>query len=367
MRKEKILFIDRDGTIIREPANDFQVDSLEKFAFVPGAIGALRRLAEETDYRLVLVSNQDGLGTSAFPEEAFQPLQNLMLRTLAGENVVFDEVLIDRSFPEENSPFRKPRTGMVEKYLNKWLDRENSYVIGDRVTDMQLATNMDIRGIYLGSAYTGPEPVALSCATWQEALAFLTAGSRRSQAVRKSTETSVEVEVDLNGTGKADVHTGLFFFDHMLEQIARHGGVNLTVRAAGDLQVDEHHTIEDTGLVFGECFRSALGSKKGIERYGFALPMDEARAEVLLDLGGRACLCWEVSLQREYVGDFPTEMARHFFDSFCQACKCNLHVRASGENAHHILEGVFKAFARSLKQAVRQSGGELPSSKGMFD
>lgn len=361
------MFIDRDGTIIREPESDFQVDSPEKFAFVPGVIGALRRLAEETDYRFVLVSNQDGLGTPAFPEEKFRPLQELMLRTLAGENVVFDEVLIDRSFPEENSPFRKPRTGMVEKYLNKGLDRENSYVIGDRLTDMQLAANMGIRGIYLGSDNPGQEAIAYACTTWLEALAFLTAGSRRSRAVRKSAETSVEAEVDLNGTGKAEIRTGLFFFDHMLEQIARHGGVDLKIRTEGDLQVDEHHTIEDTGMVLGECFRSALGGKKGVERYGFTLPMDEARAEVLLDLGGRACLCWEVEWRREYVGDFPTEMARHFFASFCRTCGCNLHIRATGENTHHVLEGIFKAFARSLKQAIRQSGGEIPSSKGMFD
>lgn len=362
---KKILFIDRDGTIIQEPPVDFQVDSLAKLEFVPGVIGALRRVVEETDYRLVMVSNQDGLGTPSFPMENFLPPQELMLKTLAGEGIVFDEVLIDESFPEENSPRRKPRTGMVEKYLNEYLDYENSYVIGDRVTDMQLAANMGIRGIFLGDAATEDLPVALSSSSWGEIAAFLKSGSRKAKIFRKTSETSILVELDLNGSGRPDIHTGLAFFDHMLEQIARHGGVDLTIKADGDLEVDEHHTIEDTGIVLGECFAEALGRKKGIERYGFVLPMDEAKAKVLLDFGGRACLVWQVELCREYVGDFPTEMTKHFFDSFCQSCKCNLHVTASGENTHHVIEGIFKAFARAIKAAIRQTGMGIPSSKGV--
>lgn len=362
---KKILFIDRDGTIIQEPPVDFQVDSLAKLEFVPGVIGALRRITEETDYRLVMVSNQDGLGTPAFPMEDFLPPHELMLKTLAGEGITFDEILIDESFPEDHSLRRKPRTGMVEKYLNEYLDYENSYVIGDRLTDMQLAANMGIRGIFLGDTPAGDLPVALNSFSWGEIATFLKSGSRRAKIVRETSETSVLVDLNLNGSGHPDIHTGLAFFDHMLEQIARHGGVDLTIKASGDLEVDEHHTIEDTGIVLGECFAEALGRKKGIERYGFALPMDEAKAEVLLDFGGRACLEWHVELSREYVGDFPTEMTKHFFDSFCQSCKCNLHVTASGENTHHVIEGVFKAFARAMKAAVRQTGIGIPSSKGV--
>lgn len=362
---KKILFIDRDGTIIQEPPVDFQVDSLSKFEFVPGVIGALRRIVEETDYRLVMVSNQDGLGTPAFPMEDFLPPQELMLKTLAGEGIVFDEILIDESFPEDHSPRRKPRTGMVEKYLNEYLDYDHSYVIGDRLTDMQLAANMGIRGIFLGDSFPEGLPVALNSSSWGEIATFLKSGSRKAKICRKTSETSVLVELDLNGGGRPDIHTGIAFFDHMLEQIARHGGVDLTVKVSGDLEVDEHHTIEDTGIVLGECFAEALGRKKGIERYGFALPMDETRAEVLLDFGGRACLVWQVELCREYVGDFPTEMTKHFFDSFCQSCKCNLHVTASGENTHHLIEGIFKAFARAIKAAIRQTGTGIPSSKGV--
>lgn len=362
---KKILFIDRDGTIIKEPPVDFQVDSLEKLEFVPGVIGALRRIVSETDYRLVMVSNQDGLGTPSFPMADFLPPQQLMLKTLAGEGIVFDEILIDESFPEDNSFRRKPRTGMVDKYLNEYLDYNNSYVIGDRLTDMQLAANMGIRGIFLGENPGDELPITLNTFSWDEIAAYLKAGSRKVAICRKTSETSVKVELDLNGEGRARIKTGLAFFDHMLEQIARHGGVDLAIEVAGDLQVDEHHTIEDTGIVLGECFAEALGCKKGIERYGFALPMDEAKAEVLLDFGGRVCLEWNVSLEREYVGDFPTEMTKHFFASFCQGCKCNLHVTASGENTHHVVEAVFKAFARAVKAAVRQTGTGIPSSKGI--
>lgn len=361
---KKILFIDRDGTILREPPVDFQIDRLEKTEFIPGVISALKMLTEETDYRLVMVSNQDGLGTDSFPMADFLPPHEWMLKTLKGEGVVFDEILIDDSFPEENSPCRKPRTGMVEKYLNEYLDREHSFVIGDRMTDMQLAKNMGIRGIFLGRQPDPELPIAYCSESWAKIAAYLKSGSRQVELRRKTAETEVTVNLDLNGTGKSDIRTGLAFFDHMLDQISRHGGVDLSIRVSGDLEVDEHHTIEDTGIVLGECFATALGSKKGIERYGFALPMDEAKAEVLLDFGGRSYLQWEVPLRREYVGDFPTEMARHFFQAFCQGSKCNLHVLASGENTHHTLEAVFKAFARSLRQAVRQTGTGIPSSKG---
>lgn len=362
---KKILFIDRDGTIIKELPVDFQVDSLEKLEFVPGVIGALRRITTETDFRLVMVSNQDGLGTPSFPMEDFLPPQQFMLKTLSGEGIVFDEILIDESFPEENSPRRKPRTGMVEKYLNEYLDYENSYVIGDRLTDMQLAANMGIRGVFLGENPGGELPVVLSSVSWDEIATFLKSGSRKAKICRKTSETSVLVELDLNGNGRSRIETGLAFFDHMLEQIARHGGVDLTIEVSGDLEVDEHHTIEDAGIVLGECFAEALGRKKGIERYGFALPMDEAKAEVLLDFGGRVSLEWNVSFDREYVGDFPTEMTKHFFASFCQGCKCNLQVTAGGENTHHVVEAIFKAFARAVKAAIRQTGTAIPSSKGI--
>ncbi|MDR1273278.1 MAG: bifunctional histidinol-phosphatase/imidazoleglycerol-phosphate dehydratase HisB [Odoribacteraceae bacterium] len=363
---KKILFIDRDGTIIQEPPGDFQVDSLEKLLFLPGVIGALRDLVTRTDYRLVMVSNQDGLGTASFPLASFLAPHRRMLDTLAGERVTFDEVLIDDSLPADRSPRRKPATGMVEKYLNELLDRENSYVIGDRLTDMQLAANMGIRGIYLGDDETDGLPVALRAASWEAIRDYLIAGSRRATVCRKTSETEIRVDVDLNGAGRCTARTGIAFFDHMLQQIARHGGIDLRVEAAGDLDVDEHHTIEDTALALGACLREALGSGRGVERYAFTLPMDEAHAAVALDLGGRSWLEWQVDLRREYVGDFPTEMTRHFFDSFCQEARCNLHVEARGENTHHVIEAVFKAFARCLGIATRQSGTAIPSSKGII-
>lgn len=362
---KKVLFIDRDGTLIREPQPDLQVDRLEKLEFIPGVIGALRSIAEETDYRLVMVSNQDGLGTSHFPMEDFLLPHQHMLRTFEGEGILFDEILIDQSWPEEHSPYRKPGIGMVEKYLNEYLDKEYSYVIGDRLTDMQLAANMGIQGIFVGEEVPIGLPVIFNSVSWKEIAAFLKVGSRKVKICRKTSETEVNVELNLNGCGKNCINTGLDFFDHMLEQIARHGGVDLKVEVVGDLKVDEHHTIEDTALVLGACFSEALGSKKGIQRYGFTLPMDESRAEVLLDLGGRSWLEWDVTFEREYVGNFPTEMARHFFASFCQTCKCNLHISARGENTHHKLEAIFKAFARTVKEAIRQEGGCVPSSKGI--
>lgn len=365
---KKILFIDRDGTIIEEPPVDFQVDSMAKLAFVPGVIGALRELVRDTDYRLVMVSNQDGLGTERFPVESFLPPHEFMLRTLAGEGVIFDEVLIDESMPEDGSPRRKPGTGMVEKYLGGDLDREHSYVIGDRWTDMQLAENMGIRGIFLGGKAPEEIPVALSAGSWEKIVRYLKKGSRQSVIERKTAETEVKIALDLNGSGQGDIRTGLAFFDHMLEQVVRHGGIDMVVAVKGDLKVDEHHTIEDTAIVLGNCFAEALGSKKGIGRYGFALPMDEAKAEVLLDFGGRSWLEWNAEFAREYVGDFPTEMTKHFFASFCQGAKCNLHVTAKGENTHHTIEAIFKAFGRCLRMAVEQKeGGGVPSTKGVMD
>ena len=362
---KKILFIDRDGTVIQEPPVDYQVDRMDKLIFIPGVISALREIVRETDYRLVMVSNQDGLGTPRFPRECFLPPHEFMLRTLAGEGVVFDEILIDESMPEDCSPRRKPGIGMVEKYLNELLDRENSYVIGDRLTDMQLAANMGIRGILLGTEKMKSLPIALTTDSWGKIVRFLKQGSRQAVNVRKTTETEVRVALDLNGTGQGEVKTGIAFFDHMLDQIIRHGGIDMVISVKGDLRVDEHHTIEDTAIVLGQCFAEALGGKKGIGRYGFALPMDESKAEVLLDLGGRSWLEWNVTLCREYVGDFPTEMTKHFFASFCQEAKCNLHVTAKGENTHHVIEAIFKAFARCLKMAIRQeAGGRVPSTKG---
>lgn len=365
---KKILFIDRDGTIIEEPPVDFQVDSMSKLAFVPGVIGALRELVRDTDYRLVMVSNQDGLGTERFPVESFLPPHEFMLRTLAGEGVTFDEVLIDESMPEDESPRRKPGTGMVEKYLGKDLDREHSYVIGDRWTDMQLAENMGIRGIYFGGKAPEGKAVAFSSGSWGKIARYLKKGCRQSTVERKTAETEVKIALDLNGSGQGNVRTGLAFFDHMLEQVVRHGGIDMVVVVKGDLQVDEHHTIEDTAIVLGNCFAEALGSKKGIGRYGFALPMDEAKAEVLLDFGGRSWLEWNATFAREYVGDFPTEMTKHFFASFCQGAKCNLHVTAKGENTHHTIEAIFKAFGRCLRMAVEQGeGGGVPSTKGVME
>ncbi len=365
--KKKILFIDRDGTIIKEPPVDYQVDSLEKLEFVPGVITALSSILKSTDYRLVMVSNQDGLGTTSFPMEDFALPHSRMISTLEGEGITFDEELIDPSFPEENSPRRKPGIGMVEKYMNDTLDYAASYVIGDRATDMQLAANMGIRGIRLCDGQSDPQNGFYAFDNWGDIAGFLIRGSRTAYETRSTSETDVYVCVDLNGSGRGEISTGLGFFDHMLSQLPHHGGIDLTVRVKGDLNVDEHHTIEDTALALGECIKNALGSKKGIERYGFSLPMDEACATVLLDFSGRAHLEWDLApFSREYVGDFPTEMTRHFFESFSMASGTNMHIEARGENTHHIIEAVFKAFARAIKMAVRITGGGIPSSKGVL-
>ncbi|MCR4860497.1 MAG: bifunctional histidinol-phosphatase/imidazoleglycerol-phosphate dehydratase HisB [Bacteroidales bacterium] len=351
---KKAIFIDRDGTLLREPADE-QIDALEKVEFVPGAISGLKALTG-LGYELVMASNQDGLGTPAFPEETFWPAQNLLLRTLEGEGVVFDDFLIDPSMPEENSPNRKPGTGMFGKYLDGSYDLSASWVIGDRQTDRQLAENLGAKALLVGEM------------NWAQIAETIRSSERCATVARKTAETDIRIRVDLDGKGLSSVDTGLKFFDHMLSQLPHHGGISLEIKCKGDLEVDEHHTMEDVGIALGEALRQALGDKRGTERYGFALPMDESRAIVLLDFGGRSELVWDVPFTREYVGDVPTEMFKHFFKSLSDAMKANLYVQARGENNHHLAEAVFKAFARSLKQAVRRDvfSYDLPSSKGLL-
>ena len=353
---KKAIFIDRDGTIIREP-QDEQIDSLEKLEFVPRAISSLAALSK-LGMELVMVSNQDGLGTASFPESDFYPAHNKMLATLAGEGVTFDDILIDRSFPEDNSPCRKPGTGMLGKYMDGSYDLAGSYVIGDRESDAGLARNLGAK-CFLISAENSAED-------WHRAVAAIRLGERVAEIQRKTSETDIKLRLDLDGQGESSIDTGLKFFDHMLDQLVHHGGLSLTLSCKGDLEVDEHHSIEDIGIALGEALGKALGDKVGIERYGFALPMDESEALVLLDFGGRSELVWDVVFTREYVGDVPTEMFKHFFKSLSDAARCNLRIKASGENNHHIAEAVFKAFARCIRQAARRDpfSSELPSSKG---
>ena len=371
----KAIFIDRDGTIIKEPADE-QIDSLEKLEFVPGAISALHLLAGQ-GYELVLVSNQDGLGTPSFPEETFWPAHEKMLATLVGEGICFDEQLIDRTFPADGAPTRKPGTGMLHRYMDGSYDLGACFVVGDRLTDVQLAANLGAKGILLQEAVAGREAVAregldaacvLVTPRWSDVAEHIRRTERRAVVARTTAETDIRVEIDLDGGGQTRVDTGLKFFDHMLMQIPHHSGISLTALCRGDLEVDEHHTMEDVAIALGEALRMALGDKRGIDRYGFVLPMDESRAMVLIDFGGRADFAWDVPFTREYVGDTPTEMFRHFFHSLCTAMRCNLHIRAAGENNHHLAEGVFKAFARSLRMAVRRDvfSYELPSSKGIL-
>ena len=349
---KKALFIDRDGTILVEPADE-QIDSLDKFAFVPGAISGLKALTG-LGYELVLVSNQDGLGTASFPEETFWPSQNLMLNTLKGEGIVFDNILIDKTFPYENAPTRKPGTGMLIAYLDGSYDLADSYVIGDRESDLQLAANLGAKALQVGPL------------TWAQIAETVRSQSRQVTVRRKTAETDIVLTLDLDGKGPSGIDTGLHFFDHMLAQIPHHGGVSLAIDCKGDLEVDEHHTIEDVGIALGTAIGRALGDKRGLERYGFALPMDDCKALVLIDFGGRSELVWKVRFDREYIGDTPTEMFPHFFRSLCSEARCNLRIEAEGENNHHLAESIFKAFARALRQAVRRNvfDGSLPSSKG---
>ncbi|MBR6745757.1 MAG: bifunctional histidinol-phosphatase/imidazoleglycerol-phosphate dehydratase HisB [Muribaculaceae bacterium] len=363
---KKAIFIDRDGTIIVEPADE-QIDSLEKLRFVPGAISALRELVGK-GYELVMVSNQDGLGTSSFPEETFWPAHNMMLDTLRGEGVVFDEILIDRSFPEDNAPTRKPRTGLLQKYLSGEYDLKSSFVIGDRLTDMQLGVNLGAKGLLIGAVETLPEGCVLATEDWMDIARFILSPDREVHINRTTSETSIDLYLNLDGGKSSTIDTGLKFYDHMLNQIPHHGGVTLNISCRGDLEVDEHHTMEDVAIALGDAIYKALGAKRGIERYGFVLPMDESRAMVLIDLGGRSELVWDVEFSREYVGDTPTEMYKHVFKSLATAMHANLYISARGENNHHIIEGVFKAFARALRQAIARNpfSYNLPSSKGLL-
>ena len=381
-----LLFIDRDGTILQEPADE-QIDSFEKFHFVPGAISALRFLRQHTDYRFVMVSNQDGLGTPSYPEEDFWPTHNMMLEILAGEGVTFDDILIDRSFPEDNLPTRKPGTAMLTKYMDGSYDLANSYVIGDRESDAQLAKNLGCKALIIGLT-PGPSPVGEGSSvhrtsyivhSWQQIAEMVYAGVRQATVTRTTKETDIAVSVNLDGTGKSSISTGLGFFDHMLEQIAKHGSIDLDIRVKGDLHVDEHHTIEDTALALGEALLKALGDKRGIERYGFSkdgasaaveytLPMDDCLCSVALDFGGRPWLVWDAEFHRERVGEMPTEMFLHFFKSLSDAARMNLNIKAEGQNEHHKIEGIFKALARALRMAVRRDihHMQLPSSKGVL-
>ena len=356
---KKILFIDRDGTLVEEP-HDEQVDALEKIKFTRGVFRNLSFLRKNTDYLFVMVSNQDGLGTPSFPKDTFHPSHNFILQTLEGEGITFDEILIDTHFPEDNAPTRKPQTGLVEKYMNdtEHYDIENSYVIGDRDTDAQFAKNIGCRSLILGR----------DGMTWDRIAEIIYGGERKAEVRRTTKETDIEVKLNIDGTGRCDIATGLGFFDHMLEQIGKHGGMDLTIHCNGDLNVDEHHTIEDTALALGECLYQALGSKRGIERYGYSLPMDDCMAHVCLDFGGRPWLVWDAEFNREHVGDMPTEMFLHFFKSLSDAARMNLFIRAEGQNEHHKIEGIFKALARSLKMAVRRDiyHSELPSTKGVL-
>lgn len=359
---KKVLFIDRDGTIIIEPG-DKQIDSLEKLTFFPAAITNLSRIARETDYELVMVSNQDGLGTESFPEDTFWPVQNKILEILRGEGVVFSEIFIDRSVPSQNAPTRKPGTAMLVRYLAQGINLESSYVIGDRQTDIELARNIGCKSILIDTV-SSPE-AALTTMDWNEIYAYLKNQPRKAKAERKTSETEIFTEINLDGTGKSSISTGIGFLDHMLDQVARHGNIDLTIRIKGDLHIDEHHTIEDLAIVLGEAFLKALGSKKSIERYSFVLPMDDCLAQVALDFGGRPWLVWDVQFGREKIGEMPAEMFFHFFKSFSDSARCNLNIKAEGENEHHKAEAIFKAFAKAIRMAVKKSDNyNMPSTKG---
>jgi imidazoleglycerol-phosphate dehydratase/histidinol-phosphatase len=378
---KRVLFIDRDGTINKEAPPTYQIDSWDKLEFYPGVFQYLSRIVQELDYELVMITNQDGLGTDGYPEANFWPIQQHIIKSLENEGIYFKEVLIDRTFPHENAPTRKPGTGMVTHFMNNSeYDLANSYVIGDRITDVQLAKNMGAKAIWmnqdasLGSKEISDDlkalqtVIAFESVEWKDIYAFLKNGLRKVSHQRKTSETDIQIELNLDGSGNANIHTGLGFFDHMLDQIARHGKLDLSIQVKGDLHIDEHHTIEDTGLALGEAFAKALADKRGLERYGFALPMDEASAQVLIDFGGRNWIVWNALFTREKIGDMPTEMFFHFFKSFSDAAKCNLHIECRGDNEHHKIEAIFKAFAKSIKMAVKRDpfSNYLPSTKGVL-
>ncbi len=378
---KRILFIDRDGTLINEAPPTYQLDSFDKLTFYPHMFEYMTKIARELDYELVMVTNQDGLGTPNFPEDTFWPLHNLVMKSLEGEDIFFKAVFIDRTYPHENAPTRKPGTGMLTSYINNpEYDLANSFVIGDRITDVQLAKNLGCRAIWLNSdASLGAgeisdkvaalqDTIALESVEWKDIYAFLKLGLRKVSHQRNTNETKINIELNVDGSGKADISTGLGFFDHMLEQVARHGKMDLKIHTKGDLHIDEHHTIEDTGIALGEAFAKALADKTGMERYGFALPMDEADARVLIDLGGRNWLVWNAEFKREKIGEMPTEMFFHFFKSFSDAAKCNLNIECRGDNEHHKIEAIFKAFAKALRMAVKRDpmSNYLPSTKGVL-
>jgi imidazoleglycerol-phosphate dehydratase/histidinol-phosphatase len=364
--KKKVLFIDRDGTIIKEPPTDFQVDSLEKLEFLPKAISNLRKIAEELDFELVMVTNQDGLGTDSFPEKDFWPAQYKMLKTLEQENVFFKAIHVDKTFEHENAPTRKPRTGLLTQYFTEEYDLANSYVIGDRFTDVQLAKNLGSKAIFIGDTNLEAE---LSTKDWDEIYNFLKMPPRQAEVKRTTSETDIYIKLNLDGSGKCDISTGLHFFDHMLEHLGKHGSTDLEIKVKGDLHIDEHHTIEDTALALGEAYLKALGDKKGIYRYGFMLPMDDALAQVAIDFGGRPWIVWDAKYTREKVGDMPTELFYHFFKSFSDTAKCNLNIKVDGDNEHHKIEASFKGLARAIKMAVIRDPrtiNQLPSTKGVL-
>lgn len=370
---KKVLFIDRDGTLILEPPDE-QIDSLEKLEYYPGVFTWLGKIARETDYELVMVTNQDGLGTDRFPENTFWPAHKKMLKALENEGIKFSTVLIAKSFPHEKLNTRKPGTGLLTEYLNGKHDLKNSYVIGDRLTDVELAKNLGAKGILIKDSSLESKLkelnlngfCALTTESWEDIYKLLANSNRTSTVNRKTKETDITLSLNLDGSGKSNISTGLGFFDHMLEQLAKHGNLDLTINVKGDLHIDEHHTIEDTALTLGDAFLQALGNKRGIERYGFCLPMDDCLAQVALDFGGRPWLVWEAEFRREKVGEVATEMFFHFFKSFSDTAKCNLNIKAEGTNEHHKIEAIFKAFAKSIKMAVKKEGNELPSTKGVL-
>ena len=376
---KKVLFIDRDGTIIREPADE-QIDSFEKLEFYPKVFQYLSRIANELDYEIVMITNQDGLGTEIYPENTFWPVHNFILKTFEDEGVVFKEQFIDRTFAKDNASTRKPNTGLLTKYFSDDYDLENSFVIGDRLTDIELAKNLGAKGIFINDETNlGTDEItvkhealndfiALESNDWARIYAFLKADERSRGLIRNTNETKIAIQLNLDGTGKSNIDTGLAFFDHMLDQIARHGQLDLNIKVDGDLEVDEHHTIEDTAIALGELFNKALGNKLGIERYGFYLPMDDCYAQAAIDFGGRNWLVWEADFKREMIGKMPTEMFYHFFKSFTDGAKCNLNIKAEGTNEHHKIEAIFKAFAKAIKMAVKRDIEKmiLPSTKGML-
>lgn len=378
MRK-KVLFIDRDGTMIKETIDE-QIDAFEKMIFYPKAFTFLGKIAKELDYELVMITNQDGLGTDVFPEDTFWPVHNFIMKSFENEGVVFDKVFLDRTFPHENANTRKPGTGLLTEYFSEAYDLENSFVIGDRLTDVELAKNLGAKGIYINdntNLGTGEitvkrneldEVISLETNDWEEIYKFLKLESRTAELTRNTNETKIYIKLNLDGTGKSEIATGIAFFDHMLDQIARHGSMDLVIKVQGDLEVDEHHTIEDTMIALGEVFSKALGNKLGIERYGFCLPMDDCLAQVAIDFGGRNWLVWDADFKREMIGEMPTEMFYHLFKSFTDGARCNLNIKAEGTNEHHKIEGIFKAFAKAIKMAVKRDSEKmiLPSTKGML-